>query len=334
MIKQQFECTFYLENVSKRFCWDITSSLRKRMYELIMKRNNQNGKKIEFPMNIEEIRRRNFESISVSTSIDPSMNENSNDSIDNNFIIYLNLFQSNVDKIKSLPYYLEPLSSSLRYFLQQKSSNKLFVYESNDPFYRHLPKAVDSEDSNVKLHSYEFEAILATCVATLAYYGYLSTSSCLSNNTLPYPTIRQNIDDNKLPFSNVYLAVINNKDRGLTLRNNANIKNLQRNREQFKNAVHIYAEFTNVLIMNSYLLQTLKLNQDIPEFSPFFSMYSYVWEAAYYSLVDHLRDFKVSKNKRISFIFNQLFDINDSNTEAYLKYLDSVYSRMLDAIVN
>jgi len=61
-------------------------------------------------------------------------------------------------------------------------------------------------------------------------------------------------------------------------------------------------------------------------------MYTYLWEGAYYSMIESFRD---SDNRKVSSIFNDIFDVEDTeNSQYYLLELEKIYSKMLDAIMD
>jgi len=255
---------------------------------------------------------------------------------------YLNIFQSNTPLINALPYYLIPMTTSLRYLLIEKLNFNSFIFKDNDKLYTHLinrNKNSETASPITKLYHYELEALLASCIAALTF-TFLNKSSCsfiekdkqtIAESTPDFQSIKNNIKKYGpiLDFnSNMYDNLRNNKDRSLQLKSHFDLENLQKNKNQFENAIQIYAEFRNILIMNSYILQVLNLK----EFSSFYSMYHYQWEEAFYSMVYF---FKIAKDNQISFIFNHLFSVNpsDEKTEIFINYLQDHYLKALNAII-
>jgi len=303
---------------------------------------------------IEEVSRDGFELNSIKVKINPiyqNIFDFPNEDIFNKY--YLNNFESNTDNVKSLPYYLIPVASSLRYLLKKKVEENLFVYKKDDQLYNHLPNASESMISSTQtaLHYYEFEALLASSIAALTL-TYLSVSSAyiddikslnslslLSLDSNDKFTIEDNIQrndqmlDQNGNYNNMYSHMRLRNKRSLELKNNEAIEILQKNSIKFKNAIHIFSEFSNILIMNSYMLQVLKLIEKLPSFSSFYSMYSYVWEGAYYSMIE---SFEIDNNKMVSSIFRNLFNVNglnNSEKDNYINKLEKIYLRMLNAIL-
>jgi len=366
LIKNQFECTQYFEDINKSSCWTITQDIRQKMYKMILIRNY--GEKKEQSQeeinSIEEIVRNDsvcsVKNIPVTFSY--TFENISPDSVENCFNEYLNMFKSNTPLINALPYYLIPVTASLRYLLIEKLNINHFIFKDNDKLYSHLINATTTVTKTIpttttitstttttsnseklsqtpKLYYYELEALLASCIAALTF-------TFLNKLPLAVEIVKQdgveltlnsntnNIKDNIKKYStfniyhNMYDNLKKNKDRTLQLKSHFNMENLQKNKNQFENAIQIYAEFQNILIMNSYILQTLNLK----DFASFYSMYHFLWEEAFYSMVYF---FKISKNKQISFIFNHLFNVNspDENNKNFINYLEDTYLKVLNAIV-
>lgn len=306
---------------------------------------------------IEEISREGSEVVKNNIQIhyaDPTKLFDS--SIDNRFIEYLTILNSNIKEVKTLPHYLIPLAASLRFLLNEKIKSNSFIYNKNDKIYETLSNKINHEDdtytteSITKLYYYELEALLASSIAALTF-----TFLNISQNTeeifkLPQEEISFTINNNRIKNNdngednakkinitkscqNMYYNLRRNKDRSLQLKNKFGMESLQKNRNRLENAIQIYAEFRNILIMNSYLLQTLRLINDRPEFTPFFSMYHYLWEEAFYNMIDF---FKIENEKNISFIFNHLYQTNsesEETTKNYINNLENIYYRILDVIV-
>jgi len=319
------------------------------MYGLIISRN------LKFPYQysikksekIEEIGRTNSSVDSKEVSISPSYQYVFDNSNNDMFIYYLTLFKSNKNEVKALPYYLIPVVASLRYLLKKKVKENLFKNENSDQIY-----TSNMASTSTKLYYYELKALLASSIAalTMTYLNisspYLDESQRLLDSLLSLSlnsssnannlTLEENIQkhDQMINDSNNYNNLYNNmKPRGkrsLKLKDYEEIKKLQKNSNQFKNAIHIYAEFNNILIMNSYMLQVLKLTEKFPSLSSFYSMYPYLWEGAYYSMIESFK----CNNKKVSSIFRSLFNIEfNTNSDNYVNELEKIYSKMLNAIL-
>jgi len=322
------------------------------MYELIKSRNYKNKEKIN-PETIEEISRIGINVNTTNVSINPHYQNIFDCPIEKTFNNYLIVFKSNTSKVKALPYYLIPVVASLRHLLKDKMKNGLFVDKNNNQ------KRISSSSSSLtKLYDYELKALLASSIAALTFtylnesspylddtnytlnlLSSLSLNSSSSSSSSHNLNIRDNIEKNDQMtnqynnYSNIYRHMkLGEGRRSLQLKNYQSIKRLQRNSSHFKNAIHIYAEFTNTLIMNSYMLQVFKLTERLPSFWSFFSMYTYLWEGSYYSMIESFRD---NDNLKISSIFDSLYDVkNTKNSKNYLLELEKIYSKMLDAIMD
>jgi len=319
------------------------------MYSLLKLRDHLNRQTINDT--IEEICRTGSDVSSKPIGITPIKRNIFDYSINTIFDLYLTLFGSKERKVKALSYYLIPVVTSLRYLLRKKIDNELFV--SGNIYYYYI-----SKKSTTKLYYYELKALIASSVAalTLTYLNksspYLNNmkrildsfsslslnSSSSSSSSSSSITIEDNIrktDDNINPrdsYNNIHNHMKSEDGkRSLQLKNYQAITNLQRNNTfQFKNAIQIYAEFRNVLIMNSYMLQILKITETLPSFWSFYSMYHYIWEGAYYSMIESFRN-----NINISFssIINNLFYVDDSaNSNNYINELEKTYSKILDVM--
>jgi len=324
------------------------------MYELIKSRNYKNQEKID-PREIEEINRVGIDIIITKISITPHYQDTFHLPVETTFHYYLNIFMSNTSKVNGLPYYLIPVVASLRCLLKNKIQKGLYVDNNN----YQIPKSLPNESSSSSvLYDYELKALLASSIAaltltylnesspyldninnTLDLLSSLSLNSSSSSSSSDNLTIEENIEktdqmtNQNSHYSNIYKYMkLGGGKRSLQLKNNQAIKRLQKNSNQFKNVIHVYAEFTATLIMNSYMLQVLKLEERLLSFWSFHSMYSYLWEGAYYSMIESFKD---SDNRKVSSIFNDLYDIEDmENSENYLMELEKIFSKMLDAIID
>jgi len=264
------------------------------------------------------------------------MNNKKFNSIDDNFVEYLNIFESNKQEIKDLPYFLIPIVTSLRFLLNEKLKLNKFVYRNNDKIYSNFINSSNNTINNTsndipKLYYYELEALIASSVAALTL-TFLNKDNFMNDKTLSAFLMNKSNKESRPNYSINHL--MNIERRSLELKNSLCFDDLRKNKTQFENSIQIYAEFINVLVFNSYILQTLKITNDFPEFSSFYSMYHYLWEESYYNMVDF---FKGSKDKKISLIFNQLYSINSNTNKIsennYINNLEEVYSIMLNAIL-
>ena len=125
--------------------------------------------------------------------------------IDERFNLYLNKFNSDIPSIKSLPYYLIPLVSSLRYYLNEKKRLKQYITTSSNDQKIKLTCSVN------EIFDYEFEALVASSIAALTL-TFLNIKSFESNNhnlSKIYKSINENIKDNSNHNINIFLI---NKD--------------------------------------------------------------------------------------------------------------------------
>ncbi|ORX48431.1 hypothetical protein BCR36DRAFT_80971, partial [Piromyces finnis] len=339
LINNQFECNQYFEDVNRSNCWDITQNIRKRMYELLKIRNNEKDK----PVKIEEILRNNTTLISKNVNIYPYENSNLfNGSIEIIFDEYLRILNSNESCVKKLPYYLIPIVSNLRFLLKEKLKTNNFIYKSNDKAYSNIVNNINHEncdsDKIAKLYHYELEALIASSIIamTFSFLNIKASNRKINHNiSSSISSISENIRQNKNIDgydNNLYKQFKENRGRSLKLKSNFSIKNFKNKKTLFENAIQIYAEFQSILIMNSYLLQSMSIMDNLPEFQEFFSMYQYQCEEAYYNMIDF---FRINRDNKISFIFNHLYTIigTEKQKEAYLEYLEEIYYIMFNSII-
>ncbi|ORX53777.1 hypothetical protein BCR36DRAFT_348675 [Piromyces finnis] len=354
-----YKCTQYFENLNKENCWLITKKLRLELYELLLLRNNQGNKishtatptnktqsnnntiqKKEYSI-LEYFTENNkivYKEITIpidSTKIFPT-------TLEEKFIIYLDTFHSNIDSVKKLPYYLMVGVINLRFYLIEKIKNNSFVPEGSSDFYiqfyntyknndeKNIPHEENNSDAKTVLHTYEFEALVASCVAALSF-SYLHQSTYMKSKKhvedipkkLSNFSIENNLKENNMNYYNTFIAFAKHyHKRHLHLKKNISPKNII---SQFDNSVQIYAEFINVLLGNCQLLQILKLTDAKKEINSLFTMYHYSWEEAFYSMVNYIK-----KNGGES-IFNKLFKIKNKD---YLNFLEKVYSLILNTILS
>ncbi|ORX75771.1 hypothetical protein BCR32DRAFT_296678 [Anaeromyces robustus] len=375
-----FKCTQYFENLNKRECWNVTDTLRKKVYSLLFKRNIKyfnNNKNLPDKYEITEFITRNGTVINDLINIKIDQNEPFPDSINECYDLYLNIFNSNQETIKKLPYYLIPIVVTLRYYLMVKCKDNLFIPKENDNTYtdflnrnhyeikKEIKKDLnsDTKKEDTILHYYDFQALIASCVGALTF-TYLNintfnitkplssnrrirkTISSLKNslnqisdqfNSLSLSTsystkIENNIKEN-VKFqncNNINDMLVNHKSRTILLKNRWNPRLIQEHLTDFDNGVQVYAEFLNVLIWNSNIFQTLRFTNELKDFGLLFTMYHYVWEESFYSMIEYF------KTKDISTIYNELFIAVYAKNYAkeYIKYLCDVYNTILKAILS
>ncbi|ORX42553.1 hypothetical protein BCR36DRAFT_362308 [Piromyces finnis] len=365
-----YKCTQYFENLNKENCWLITKKLRLELYELLLLRNYQEYKPshttttttatatatatnktqsnnntipkeysiLEYYTDDNKIAHKEIIIPIDSTKTFPT-------TLEEKFIKYLDTFHSNIDSIKKLPYYLMVGVANLRFYLIEKIKNNTFAPEGSSNSYiqfyntyknnneRNIPD--EKNISNTKttvLHTYEFEALVASCVAALSF-SYLHKSIYIKSRkyvkdipkNLSNFSIENNLKENKMDCSNTFTILTKHYNRSLKLKRSKLPKKIHNDISQFGNSVQIYAEFINVLLGNCQLMQILKLNDAKEEFNSLFTMYHYSWEEAFYSMVDYIKE-----NGGES-IFNELFDIKNKD---YLNFLEKVYSLMLNTILS
>jgi len=361
-----FKCTPYLENPNKKYCWGISESLRKIAYDLLFKRNikdfnkDQDGNDVQTNYSITEYVNENGRIVHKEINFNIDLNDPYPNSLNDRFELYLTVFKSNRDRIKKLPYYLIPVVSSLRYYLLKKCNDNLFIPKEDDPIYTKFLKsnniqikarASDLSDliDDTILHYYDFQALLASCVAALTFtYLHNSvykqnskkivSSNCdideiinkISSLSLSSSSIKENIKENLMNCHNIYDMSVHHKNRSLSLKKPWTTKFIQTHREDFDNGLQVYAEFLNILNWNSQLMQILNFTEEVEEFGLLYTMYHYIWEEAFYSIID------MAKNNDITQIFNTLFKVwgEQNNSGEYINYLRNCYSTMLNAILS
>jgi len=249
--------------------------------------------------------------------------------IDERFNLYLNKFNSDIPSIKSLPYYLIPLVSSLRYYLNEKKRLKQYITTSSNDQKIKLTCSVN------EIFDYEFEALVASSIAALTL-TFLNIKSFKSNNhnlSKIYNSLDENINDN----SNHNIDFLLNKQR-LELKDNEKLNknkilNYVKNESsniQLKRNTQILAEFRNVLTINSNIMQILKLTDDHQEFQWLSTMHHYVYEEAYHAIIFQIKDDNKPRINNIKNLFKNLFFINglkndNENFISYIFYLDKIY---------
>ncbi|OUM62221.1 hypothetical protein PIROE2DRAFT_11534, partial [Piromyces sp. E2] len=366
-----FKCTQYLENINEGNCWDITDEIRKEMYKFSFVRNYNGIGKNDNAENrnetVTEYKRQKIEINKVNESDNECSTENeiSSDSgsespiqkdkqykykmipnkiniiinksefipsdINERFNLYLHIFNSNISNIKTLPYYLIPLASSLRFYFNEKKKSKQLISTTNNK---------DNLKSNIsinEIYDYEFEALVASSIAALTltflninvYRKNINTpfndSCCIENNIKTYFNNMENFFLNKQRLELKRKLKINQISKLM--------KNEPDNR-QFKRETQILAEFRNVLTINSNIMQILKLTDDLPEFQYIVSMHHYIWEEAFHRIIYQIKkDFNKLTLENIAKLFEEIFDIDGINNnklyKKYLGYLNKNYNSVL-----
>jgi len=271
------------------------------------------------------------------------------ETMEDSFTTYLRIFNSDIPLIRELPYYLIPITITLRYFLIHKvKTNSFRTTISNDD---QTKGDNDTESSKTMLNQYELQALLASCIAslTLSYLNkefYSLDKQKTNNKEKTFDSslsLEQNIQQNYKNCNLFYLINDRNPNkRSLQLKSTWGIKDFHKNKELYENSLQIYAEFMTLLYVNSNIIQTLKLSEYHPEFKSFYSMNHYIWEEAFYSMIE---PFKTTNNAKegISTIFNKVFTPSNNNnnsndnkklTENYSSYLNDVYFKMYNAVTN
>ncbi|OUM68410.1 hypothetical protein PIROE2DRAFT_3854 [Piromyces sp. E2] len=376
-----YRCNVYQENYNRAYCWNVTENLRKKLYELMICRNNiglieENKYKEDtsspkkYTIN-EFIRiKLNFETKPVDICVNNHFPKTKNKL----FITYLNAFNSNIPIIRNLPYYLIPLTTCLRCFLIEKIKANLFICDENDATYVNFikhhkgeshcfhkeKKDTDMEEPKTPLYRFEFESLLASCIAALTFtflnkkYYFdnknkkslenKSSEKSLSNpddtrnkkGSSPKKTNHSNNKKEKEYNSdchNMYYNLSNHNKRSLILKSKWGIENFQQDTELYGNSVQIFAEFLSVLNVNSQFLQALKITEYDRRYDAFFSMYHYQWEESFYSMIDSFK--KIENKESIFHIFNKIYTVFDSkeNRYNYLSYLQKIYVKLFKAIL-
>jgi len=241
--------------------------------------------------------------------------------------LYLKKFNSNISSIKSLPYYLIPLASSLYYYLNEKKRSNQYISTFN------IDQKIKSTSSVNEIFDYEFEALVASSIAALT----LTFLNIKSFN--PFNSFKKNNFDNYDIDINIIL-----KEQRLELQEKLNkdkIFDYMMNGSsniQFKRNTQILAEFRNVLIINSNIMQILKLTDDLPEFQWLSTMHHYIWEEAYHAIVLKIKDENKQSINNIKSLFKELFYIHKVNDKklfnSYIYYLNKNYCMVISSIIH
>ncbi|ORY19653.1 hypothetical protein LY90DRAFT_677090 [Neocallimastix californiae] len=387
LINDHFICIQYFEMIDKQNCWNITEDLRKEMYKIMFNLNIKHSRS-KYSDNdetyvIKEFTRKG-EDLSNNKLIikTKEIDELSLNSTNERFIKYLTLFKCKIDDIMDLPYFIIPCLTSLRFLLLKKLETNSFIFNKENSLYSHLSNYIinnnngnnkenskrsqddlninkegtqknindiKNEETITKLYDYEFEALLASCIAALSF-TYLHTNSFLklkesetdktSMMTSSEYLIRNHIKKYvTVGYHNLYDDLRYNKSRSLQLIHPWSIECME-DINQLENSIQIYAEYINILNTNTNTLEALKLPIDLPEFRSFTSMYHFQWEQAFHCMVN---PFKLSNEKNISSIFHNLFTVtilnnNEDNTSTinpteYINYLCDLYNKMLTRLI-
>jgi len=358
LINNYFKSIPFLENIDMESCWSVSQDLIKEMIQLILKLDvnyeninitdsSSNTCEIKFYERIkDEVKIKEY-NIDVTDTEDTSLNTN-----ESRFEKYLTLFNSNLQNIKELPYYLIPVVVVLRYYIRYKSKINGFKYNKEDHLYSEINKNVVNDekrkDNGVEgdkisesephtlLHSYELEALLASCISALTFSflnknNYSSFTKEINENENDdrensFHSIKNNIKSNYIDCDNLYMVLINNETRSLQLKKEWTFHAME-SVDELKNAIQIFAEFTSLLFVSSSLLQILRINHDFPEFKPFYSMYHYLWEEAFNCFIKPIKN-----SKNIKSVFNEIF--KPDNNDDYMNYLEELYTKLLNIIVS
>ncbi|OUM66216.1 hypothetical protein PIROE2DRAFT_6658 [Piromyces sp. E2] len=359
----------------------VEDNLRKQLYELLISRNNIGMIKdshldrniIDTPKKyvITELYRKNFDFNQRDITV--WVNNQFPNTRDEQFSKYLKVFRSNIPIIKKLPYYLIPITSSIRFFLMEKVKSNLFIYDKNDETFLNFIKYYkkdndinsfeneneiindnndnndykkdddinffeneilnDNNDKNDKdkndsnkhyeeepktaLYWYEFESLVASCIAALTF-------SFLNKRCYPFQreknssftTTSDRNNKNYKDCQSMFYTLNHHNRRSLQLKTTWGIENFQQDLELYNNAIQIYAEFCNIVFLNSNFLQTLRIMETQREYSTFLSMYHYMWEESFYSMINEFKKFSPNRNSHnISFIFNHVFLLDKYSPE-------------------
>ncbi|KAL6595927.1 hypothetical protein U3516DRAFT_849441, partial [Neocallimastix sp. 'constans'] len=358
LINNYFKSIPFLENIDMESCWSVSQDLIREMIQLILKLDvnyeninitdsSSNTCEIKFYERIkDEVKIKEY-NIDVTDTEDTSLNTN-----ESRFEKYLTLFNSNLQNIKELPYYLIPVVVVLRYYIRYKSKINVFKYNKEDHLYSEINKNVVNDekrkDNGVEgdkisesephtlLHSYELEALLASCISALTFSflnknNYSSFTKEINENENDdrensFHSIKNNIKSNYIDCDNLYMVLINNETRSLQLKKEWTFHAME-SVDELKNAIQIFAEFTSLLFVSSSLLQILRINHDFPEFKPFYSMYHYLWEEAFNCFIKPIKN-----SKNIKSVFNEIF--KPDNNDDYMNYLEELYTKLLNIIVS
>ncbi|OUM68373.1 hypothetical protein PIROE2DRAFT_3973, partial [Piromyces sp. E2] len=346
------------------------------------KKNNENrDRNIQRKFIINELIRKDNVVIEEPININIVLNEPLPIYVEDRFDLYLNTYKSNINRIKRLPYYLIPVASCLRSFLITKIKSDSFIYREKDKneksIYTNIvntfsknnnknnnKKSSSSSSSSssppnisntsTQLYDYEFEGLLASCVAamTLTFF-HRKVYNRIFNPTTANKKKNQNhtiknrnvyslksniMCNNNIGCNNSYDNIKYHKKRSLVLEEHWCIKDICDYKDDFENAVQIYAEFLSLLISNSNTLQVLNLGNDFPELLSLYSMYHYIWKDAFYSMLKKKDLFRHKKNNKIYyifFVFKELFKYNEEKVEDenYLMFLEKNYANIIKSIL-
>jgi len=338
------------------------------------KKNNKNKPK-DSKSNyiINELVRKDIKVIENPINISISLNEPLPIYIEDRFDLYLNVYKSNIKPIKKLPYYLIPVATCLRSFLITKIKSNSFVYQkekdNGKSIYNNIvnnfsnnrnkknkklsPPSSDISNASTQLHDYEFEALLASCIAALTltflhkrvYNRYLNPKTA---NKKKYQSKKHNHDvhliksniysNNFIGCNNSYDNIKYHKNRSLFLKDHWCIQDVHNHKNEFENAVQIYAEFLSLLISNSNTMQVLNIGNDFSELLSLYSMYHYIWKEAYYSMLKKKDLFKYKNNNKeyyIFYVFKEIFKFNEEKVEDgnYFMFLEDNYDKIIKSIL-
>ena len=188
---------------------------------------------------------------------------------------------------------------------------------------------------------------MASCIGALTFtYLHVNSFSKLKMDTIENQSlnsstnysIQKNIKQYDMDCQNLYNNLRYNEERSLQLKKQWEIECME-DIQQLENSIQIYAEYINIISLNTYSMEVLKLSSinELPEFKSFSSMYHYQWEEAFHCLVNPMKTSKERNN--IESIFNEFFTVTPMNQDTfssndYINYLSKLYHKMFNIIVS
>lgn len=352
-----FQLYQYFENIEENCCYNVTTHLRKSLYKLLLIRNYHDGYKTENndmccsnvkSFCITEYQRKEMKYESIVVKIDVDMNRSLPDNIDERLNMYLDIFKSNNETIKSLPYYLIPVVASLRYYLIGKIEANLFDNTLMSDDYNHLCQNINLTEKNITcdndsnlvskitVKDYVYKALVSSCVAAMTFtYLHKNFYYLMKNKKFEYNSFEENIKKNSFICKTLPDFIHYNKNRSLRLKGEWSINLFQKFKEQSENAIQIFSEIKSIFYINSCILQALKFPNDCVELETLSSMYHYIWEDAFYGLI-----YPFSQGEtNLSLIFKRRFELECTNyifnmNSNYFKYLEDTYQKIYHAIIS
>ena len=240
------------------------------------------------------------------------------------FYLYLKIFYSNKWSIKKLPYYLIPLASSLRYYLNMKKQSNQYISFSSSK----------TNPSINDIYNYEFEALIASSIAALTL-TFLNYNVYIKNNRNLLETKTIDIDNYLINEQRLEFKAKRKTDKFYYKL----LKNERRN-YQLKRETQILAEYRNILSMNSNFLQILKITDDFPELQRVSTMHHYIWEEAFHEIIYYFKKYDNPSVENIITSFLDLFyidkisDYKYSEYKEYIKHLNLIYHDVKNSVQN